>query len=71
MSKSHYKYERMITGGEILFKGRRRSKHQKDVNLSGKETLVGRDSGECFGQNETTNEDSHYGKLSGERTGIP
>lgn len=39
------------------------------VNLSGKRTLAGRTSGECF-VNETTKEDSLFiqGKLSGSRT---
>jgi hypothetical protein len=38
------------------------------VNLSGKKTLAGRSSGECFLQETTKGESRFTGKLSGERT---
>lgn len=40
----------------------------KVMNLSGKKTRTGRISGECC--IAATNEESHYGKLSGSRTEI-
>ncbi len=69
MSNSQYKYERMKTRGEIhLWTPKEQA--SCDVNLSGKKTLVGRDSGECFVY-EATKEDSRYGKLSGEKDRDP
>ena len=42
--------------------------NRETMNLSGKKTHTGRISGECC--MSATNEESHYGKLSGSRTEI-
>ena len=43
------------------------------MNLSGKRTRIGRNSGECFRlvSRKATKEESRYGKLSGARTENP
>lgn len=41
------------------------------MNLSGKKTSAGRNSGECFSLDETTKEESRKVKLSGEKDRDP
>ncbi len=51
---------RMRTRGETVNLSSAEGANSEAVNLSGKRTLVGRSSGECFITNEATKGESHF-----------
>jgi hypothetical protein len=57
----------MITRGETVHTAPKEQAHLS-VNLSGKKTLVGRNSGECFRTGNHQRGKPFFGKLSGART---
>lgn len=63
----------MSIRGENAFDASPKEQVMNFMNLSGKRTRIGRNSGECFRliPRKATKEESHFGKLSGARTENP